>query len=70
MEVRIDTIDKEQKRISLSIPEAEARDEGARKIEKKSEDDYHEYAGEVPTSLGSLGDIMKRNAGKKKKLNT
>ncbi|HEX7533755.1 MAG TPA: 30S ribosomal protein S1, partial [Syntrophales bacterium] len=66
IEVRIDTIDKEQKRISLSIPDAEARDDAARTIEKKSADDYQEYVGEVPTSLGSLGDIMKRNVGKKK----
>jgi small subunit ribosomal protein S1 len=70
IEVRIDTIDKEQKRISLSIPEVEARDDAARKIEKKSADDYQEYVGEVPASLGSLGDIMKRNVGKKKKNNT
>ncbi|MGZ3580800.1 MAG: S1 RNA-binding domain-containing protein, partial [Syntrophales bacterium] len=70
IEVRIDTIDKEQKRISLSIPEAEAPDDAARKIEKKSADDYQEYVGEAPVSLGSLGDIMKRNVGKKKKINT
>ncbi|MGZ6231090.1 MAG: 30S ribosomal protein S1, partial [Syntrophales bacterium] len=48
IEVRIDTIDKEQKRISLSIPEAEAPDDAARKIEKKSADDYQEYVGEAP----------------------
>ncbi|MGZ3578162.1 MAG: 30S ribosomal protein S1 [Syntrophales bacterium] len=70
IEVRIDTIDKEQKRISLSIPEAEAPDDAARKIEKKSADDSQEYVGEAPVSLGSLGDIMKRNVGKKKKSNT
>ena len=70
IEVRIDTIDRDQKRISLSIPEAEARDDAARKIEKKPEDDYHEYVEEVPTSLGSLGDAMKRNVAKKKKGDT
>ncbi|MGA2331446.1 MAG: 30S ribosomal protein S1 [Syntrophales bacterium] len=70
IEVRIDAIDRDQKRISLSIPEAEARDDAARKIEKKSADDYQEYVGEVPASLGSLGDIMMRNAGKKKNGNT
>jgi small subunit ribosomal protein S1 len=64
IEVRIDAIDRDQKRISLSIPEAEARDEAARKIEKTLEDGYHEYVGEVPTSLGSLGDIMKRKSGR------
>jgi small subunit ribosomal protein S1 len=66
IEVRIDAIDKEQKRISLSIPEAEARDDALRKIEKESADDYQEYVGEVPASLGSLGDIMMGNVGKKK----
>jgi small subunit ribosomal protein S1 len=67
IEVRIDAIDRDQKRISLSIPEAEALEDATRKIEKIPEDGYHEYVGEVPTSLGSLGDIMKRKPGKKKK---
>ena len=67
IEVRIDAIDRDQKRISLSIPEAEARDDAALKIEKTAEDNYHEYVGEVPTSLGSFGDIVKRNLGEKKK---
>lgn len=70
IEVRIDTIDRDQKRISLSIPEAEARDDAALKIEKTPEDDYHEYVGEVPTSLSSLGDAMKHNEAKKKKGDT
>jgi small subunit ribosomal protein S1 len=67
IEVRIDAIDRDQKRISLSMPEAEAPDDAARKIEKTPEDGYHEYGGEAATSLGSLGDIMKRKPGKKKK---
>lgn len=67
IEVRIDAIDRDQKRISLSIPEAEALDDAARKIEKRPEDNYNEYIGEVPMALGSLGDIMKRNVGKAKK---
>ena len=67
IEVRIDAMDRDQKRISLSIPEAEARDDAARKIEKTSENGYREYIGEVPISLGSLGDAMKRNVGKMKK---
>ena len=67
IEVRIDAIDRDQKRISLSIPEAEALDDAARKIEKRPEDNYNEYVGEVPMALGSLGDIMKRNVGKAKK---
>ena len=67
IEVRIDTIDRDQKRISLSIPEAETLDEAARKIEKTPEDGQHEYVGEAATSLGSLGDIIKRNMGEKEK---
>ncbi len=70
IEVRIDAMDRNQKRISLSIPEAEARDDAARKIEKTSENGYREYIGEVPISLGSLGDAMKRNVGKMKKGDT
>ena len=70
IEVRIDAMDRDQKRISLSIPEAEARDDAARKIEKTSENGYREYIGEVPISLGSLGDAMKRNVGKMKKGDT
>lgn len=70
IEVRIDTIDRDPKRISLSLPEEEERDNGTRKIEKTSQDDYRDYAAEVPTSLGSLGDVMKRDAAKKKKVNT
>jgi small subunit ribosomal protein S1 len=67
IEVRIDTIDRDQKRISLSIPDAEARDDAARKIEKKPEEDYYEYVEKAPASLGSFGDIMKRKPDKKNK---
>jgi small subunit ribosomal protein S1 len=66
IEVRIDSIDRDQKRISLSIPEAEVRDDTALKIEKTSDDNYHEYVGEVPTSLGSLGDMIKEKSRKKR----
>ncbi len=67
IEVRIDAVDRDQKRISLSIPEAEAGDDAALKIEKTAEDDYHEYLGEMPSSLGSLGEVIKRSGAKKKK---
>ena len=67
IEVRIDAIDRDQKRISLSIAEVEAPDDAARKIGKTPEDDYHEDGGEATTSLGSLGDIIKRNMGEKEK---
>ena len=67
IEVRIEAIDRDQKRISLSVPEEEARGDAARKSEKEPGDDYHEYVEKAPPSLGSFGDIMKRKLDKKKK---
>ena len=68
--MRIDGIDKDQKRISLSIPEAEARDDKTRKSEKESVEDFREYVDKAQTSMGSFGDIMKRKLGKKKENDT
>lgn len=67
LEVRIDSIDGEQKRISLSIPIEESREEGVRKISGKPEDEYQEYLDKTPTSLGSFGDILKGKMEKKRK---
>jgi small subunit ribosomal protein S1 len=67
IEVRIDTIDRDQKRISLSIPEMEPQGGGSIKIEKDTEDYYREYVEKAPASLGSFGDIMKRKLEEKKK---
>lgn len=67
IEVRIDTIDRDQKRISLSIPEMEPKEGGSIKIEKDTEDYYREYVEKAPASLGSFGDIMKRKLEEKKK---
>jgi small subunit ribosomal protein S1 len=66
IEVRIDAIDGDQKRISLSIPEAESQGDASRTTEKESGEDYREYVDKAPASLGSLGDIMKRKLDKKK----
>jgi small subunit ribosomal protein S1 len=66
VEVRIDSIDRDQKRISLSMPEGELEKDGTRKIEKSPEDDYRQYVGKVPASLGSFGDILRRTTEKKK----
>jgi len=66
IEVRIDTIDRDQKRISLSIPEMEPKEGGSIKIEKDTEDYYREYVEKAPASLGSFGDIMKRKLEEKK----
>jgi small subunit ribosomal protein S1 len=65
--VRIDGTDRDQKRISLSIPEAEARDDKTRKSEKESVEDFREYVDKAQTSMGSFGDIMKRKLEKKRK---
>jgi small subunit ribosomal protein S1 len=70
IEVRVDGIDRDQKRISLSIPEAQTRDDKTRTIEKEPEDDLREYVDKAQMSLGSFGDIMKRKLGKKKENNT
>ena len=68
IEVRIDTIDRDQKRISLSIPEMEPQEGGSIKIEKDTEDYYREYVEKAPASMGSFGDIMKRKMEEKKKI--
>jgi small subunit ribosomal protein S1 len=65
IEVRVDGIDKDQKRITLSIPEAEVRDGRTLKSEKEPEDDIREYVDKTQASLGSFGDIMKRKPGGK-----
>jgi small subunit ribosomal protein S1 len=70
VEVRIDGIDRDQKRISLSMPEAHARDDKTRTIEKEPEEDLREYVDKTQASLGSFGDIMKRKLGKKKENDT
>ena len=68
IEIRVDTIDRDQKRLSLSIPEAESQEDGLRTRGKKEPaDDYREYMDKTQTSLGSFGDIMKRKIEKKKK---
>jgi small subunit ribosomal protein S1 len=68
IEVRIDAIDRDQKRLSLSIPEGESQEDGVRTvIRKEPEDDYREYIDKTATSLGSFGDIMKRKQQEKKK---
>ncbi|HVO68196.1 MAG TPA: 30S ribosomal protein S1 [Syntrophales bacterium] len=67
IDVRIDAIDHDQKRISLSIPEVESQDGGSRKSEKESAEDFREYVNKAPASLGSLGDIVKRKQNVKKR---
>ena len=65
IEVKIDSIDKAQKRISLSLPLADSQDNMSGKIKKETEDDYREYVDKAPASLGSFGDILKRKMEKR-----
>jgi small subunit ribosomal protein S1 len=67
IEVKIDSIDKSQKRISLSLPLADSQDNLSGKIKKEPEDDYREYVDNAPASLGSFGDILKRKMEKREK---
>jgi len=68
IEVRVDAIDRDQKRLTLSIPQEEPQEDGLRTRGKKEPaDNYREYMDKPQTSLGSFGDIMKRKIEKKKK---
>ena len=61
-EVKIDGIDRENKRISLSLAgseQEESREGGA--------SDYSQYLKEKPASMGTLADLLKaKSSGKKK----
>jgi len=65
MRVKIDSIDREQKRISLSIPVEVLKDDESGKSGGDLEDDYRQYIGKSQTAMGSLGDIIKRKTEEK-----
>jgi small subunit ribosomal protein S1 len=67
IEVKIDSIDKAQKRISLSLPVVDSKDNLSSKPEKETEDDYRKYLDHSSVSRGSFGDILKRKMEKNKK---
>ncbi|MBI4633995.1 MAG: 30S ribosomal protein S1 [Deltaproteobacteria bacterium] len=60
LDVRVDAMDRTQKRISLSLATAELQ-------EKESAEDYREYVEKASASLGSFGDLMKQKREKRKK---
>jgi small subunit ribosomal protein S1 len=66
IEVRIDSIDRDKKKISLSLPAA-GSEEAAAGTEKENGDDYRKYVEKAPRSLGSFGDLMSRKPEKRKK---
>ncbi|HUH65000.1 MAG TPA: 30S ribosomal protein S1 [Syntrophales bacterium] len=65
IEVKVDSMDKEKKKISLSLSDDEARGDVAGDAGEKSSEEYRSYIEKAPPTLGSLGDIMKKTAKKK-----
>ena len=61
VEVKIDAVDRDNKRISLSLAGSESEDR------QESEDDYSRYLKGNPDSMGTLADLLKAKLGEKKK---
>ena len=62
VEVRIDLIDRDNKRISLSLAGSEEPED-----HKEGEDDYSRYLKGNPDSMGTLADLLKAKLGEKTK---
>jgi small subunit ribosomal protein S1 len=62
VEVKIDSVDRENKRISLSLAGSEESED-----RRESEDDYSRYLKGNPDSMGTLADLLKAKLGEKKK---
>jgi len=69
LEVKIEAIDREHKRISLSPVSTggEEAEEGGVGPGRENGDDYRAYMDKAPKSMGSLGDVMKGALGREKK---
>lgn len=61
VEVRIESLDPERRRIALSLAGPESREDGP-----DGADDYRRYMSEPPPPEGSLGDILKARLAEKK----
>ncbi|MEA3487603.1 MAG: 30S ribosomal protein S1 [Thermodesulfobacteriota bacterium] len=59
LEVTVESVDREKRRLSLALE----RDEKG-KDESGMADDYREYLQNAPTSMGTLGDILKKKLKK------
>ncbi|MDQ5987918.1 MAG: 30S ribosomal protein S1 [Syntrophus sp. SKADARSKE-3] len=66
IEVKVDAIDREKRRISLSVPMTEMPQEAPSKKQEEQEDDYRAYMEKNTTSFGSLGDMLKKKMDKKR----
>lgn len=64
IQVQIDSIDRDQKRISLSMASPDMSEHSEGKSTEKSETDYRQYIGKTHMSMGSLGDIIKHKKEK------
>ncbi len=67
IEVRIDSVDRDQKKISLSRPTEDLSENGSQGAEKEPAEDYRKYVENAPKSLGSFGDLMKKTQENRKK---
>lgn len=62
VEVKIDSIDKENKRLSLSMAASEQVEE-----KKRREEDVSQYVGRKSESMGTFGDLLRKAEDTKKK---
>jgi small subunit ribosomal protein S1 len=62
VEVKIDLVDRDNKRISLSLAGSEGPED-----QKEGEDDYSRYLKGSPDSMGTLADLLKAKLGEKTK---
>ncbi len=62
VEVRIDSVDRDNKRISLSLAGSEDREDN-----NEGADDYSRYLKGNPDSMGTLADLLKAKLGEKTK---
>jgi len=69
LEVKIEAIDRDHKRISLSLAATggEEAEEGGAGPGRENGDDYRAYMEKAPKSMGSLGEVMKGALDRKKK---
>ncbi|SNB46927.1 30S ribosomal protein S1 [Geobacter sp. DSM 9736] len=63
VEVKVDAVDREQKRLSLSLAAASREEEE----EAMTLDRFKRQASEAPKTMGTLGDLLKAKMGKDKK---
>lgn len=62
VEVTVQGIDLEKRRITL-VPERETKEKG--ESDAPGDDDYREYLGKAPSSMGTLGDLLRKKLKKK-----